>query len=99
MGGVGRGWKPNIWGGVLFTGFYANLKFREILVQLYVMHAKYYFLLVVWVVLIYYMWWGRVFLSGIYVRGFTFFVRVTNRVIGWGAMHVDPKRVHVFKIL
>ena len=48
------------WGGVLLTGFYANLKFREILVQLYVMHAKYYFLLVVWVVLIYYTWWGRV---------------------------------------
>ena len=66
------------WGGGLLTGFYANLKFREILVQLYVMHAKYYFLLVVWVVLIYYTWWGRVCFGWIYARGYTFFVRVTN---------------------
>ena len=55
-----RGWKPNIGGGVLFNVFYANLNFREILVQLYVMHAEYYFLLASWVVLICYMCWGRV---------------------------------------
>ena len=79
--------------------FYANLKFREILVQLYVMHAEYYFLLVSWVVLIYYMCWGRVCFEWNLCGGFTCFVRGTNRVIGWGTMHVDPKRVHVFKIL
>ena len=58
--GVGMGWKLNIGGGVLFNVFYANLKFREILVQLYAMHAKYYLILVGWVILIYYMCWGRV---------------------------------------
>ena len=46
--------------GSLFNVFYANLKFREILVQLYAMHAKYYLILVGWVVLIYYTCCGRV---------------------------------------
>ena len=57
---MGRGWIPNVGGGVLFNVFYATLKFREILVQLYVMHTGYYLLIISWVALIYYMCWGRV---------------------------------------
>ena len=75
---MGKGWKPNIEGGVLFCVFYANLKFREIVVQLYAMHAKYYLIIVSWVVLIYYMYRGRVCFKGDLRLGFTCFVRVTN---------------------
>ena len=75
---MGRGWKPIFRGGVLFDVFYANLKFREILVQLYMMRAKYYLLLVNLVVLIYYMCWGRVCFEWNLREGFTCFVRGTN---------------------
>ena len=70
--------ETKFWGGVLFNVFYANLKFREILVQLYAMHAKYYLLLVSWVVLIYYMCWGRVCFEWNPCEGFIFFGGGTN---------------------
>ena len=61
---MGKGWKPNFEGGVLFSVFYANLKFREILVQLCAMRAKYCLILVSWVVLLPYMCRGMVYFKG-----------------------------------